>query len=106
MYTFEDLLELAGSSGAGLKSDKQGRHVRGHCTDSFRFFRIPLDETITNTYFLAPFYCSRQLNHCLEMSMNKNNFKNKLRLKSPKNCMRTAQPRPNLLVLILKKCVY
>ena len=36
------------------------------------FFRIALDETIVNTYFLAPFYCS---GHRLETSGNKNNLK-------------------------------
>ena len=36
----------------------QARFVRGLCIESFKFFRIPLGETITNTYFLAPFYCS------------------------------------------------
>ena len=74
------MLELTGSSGAGWMSGKQARHVRGRCTDSFEFFRIPLDERVANTYFLAPFYCFGQPIHCLEISGNKNN----LRLKSPK----------------------
>ena len=38
-----------------------------------RLYGIPLDETITNTYFLAPFYCSGRLIHCLEISGSKNN---------------------------------
>ena len=43
------------------KSNKQDRGVHGRCIDSFKFFRISLDETMTNAYFLAPFYCSGQL---------------------------------------------
>ena len=38
-------------------------------------FYISLDETIANTYFLAPFYCSGQLTHCFEISGNKSNLK-------------------------------
>ena len=56
------LLELAGLSGVG--SDKQDRDVRGRSMDSFMFFRIPLDEKIANTCFLAHFYYSGQLIHC------------------------------------------
>ena len=62
------------------KSDEQARDVPGHVlyTDSFKFFRISLDKTnltIANTYFLVPFYCSRQLIHCLKISGNKNNLR-------------------------------
>ena len=35
------------------------------CIDSFKFFSIPLDETIANTYILVPFYCSGKLIQCL-----------------------------------------
>ena len=58
----------------------QARDVRRHCIDSFMIFRITLDETIANTYFSAPIYCSRQLN-----TRNEERFKNNLRMKSPKN---------------------
>ena len=38
------------------KSDKQARDVRGSSYESFKYlFLILLDETIVNTYFLAPF---------------------------------------------------
>ena len=44
---------------------------------SFKFFFAyhELDETIAKPYFLAPFYCFGQLNHCLEISGNKDNLK-------------------------------
>ena len=72
----KNLLELAGLSGAGrVISNLEARDVRGSCIDRFKFFRIPLDETIANTYFLTPFYCFGQLIHCLEISENKNNLK-------------------------------
>ena len=66
IYTCKDVLELAGSSGAAWKSDKQARGV---------FFRTPLDEKITNTYFLVSFYCSGKKLHCLEISGSKNNLR-------------------------------
>ena len=43
--------------------------------DSFKFFHIPLDEKIANTYFLAPFCCFGQVIQCLEISENKNNLR-------------------------------
>ena len=48
------------------KSDKQTRHDRRRCIDSFKFFS--LDETIANTHLLVSFYmyCSGQLIHCLK----------------------------------------
>ena len=55
------------------------------------FFPIPLDETIANTYFLVPFYCSRQPIHCLEISRNKNNLE-LLEAEIAKK-LRTAQPQ-------------
>ena len=61
------------------KSLKQAREIHGRCIDSFRkFLRIWLDETIGNTYFLAPFYCFGQLTHCFEISGKKNNFEEQL----------------------------
>ena len=48
------------------KSDKQARHVRERCIDSFK-----------HIYFLVPFYmyCSGQLVHSLKISGNKNNLR-------------------------------
>ena len=42
---------------------------------TLHIFRIMPDETIANTYFLVPFYCSGQLFRCLEISENKNNLR-------------------------------
>merc|ERR1711973_664116 len=61
----------------------------------FSLFIIPLNETITNTYFLAPFYCSGHLIHCLEISGNKNNLKEQFEDKIAKNLI-TAQPQPKV----------
>ena len=58
-----------------LKNDKQAGEIHGRCIDSFKFFRIPPDETMANAYFLALFYCSRQLIHCFEISGNKKNLR-------------------------------
>ena len=63
------------------KSDKQARDVRGRCIDSCKFFRILLDETTANMYFLVPFYCS---GHCLEITGNKNNLRLLFSLKPKK----------------------
>ena len=68
----KDLLELSGSSGTGRVICKLVTFVDA-VLDSFMFFRILLDETIANMYYLAPFYCSGQLIHCLKISGNKNN---------------------------------
>ena len=64
------LLELAGSARAW--------RVRWRCIDSLKVFRILLDKTTANMYFLAPFYSnyiSGELIHCLEISGNKNNLR-------------------------------
>ena len=41
LHAYKDLLELAGLSGAGRDSSRSRTTV----------YRIPLDETLTNTYF-------------------------------------------------------
>ena len=70
------LVRISWFIGRWKSERKQARDVRGRCIDSLKFFRITLDETImTNTYFVAPFYCSRQLIHSLEISGNKNNLR-------------------------------
>ena len=72
MSVYKDLLELVGLSGAGRVISKLVTFTNAVFTVSSFFFRIPLDETIANTYFVAPFYSSGQLIHCLEISGNKN----------------------------------
>ena len=49
---YKDLLELAGSSGAGRVISKLVTFAGPRCMDSFKFSCLPLDETIANTYFL------------------------------------------------------
>ena len=74
MHTKTSVLELAGSSGAGRVLHVSMKLMTftdtAQCTDS-----SPLGETTANTYFLAPFYCSGLLIHCLEISGNKNNLR-------------------------------
>ena len=61
----------AGPSGAGRVISKLVTFVAAVLTVS-NIFRILLEETIANMYFLAPFYCS---GYCLDISGNKNNSK-------------------------------
>ena len=72
----KDLLELTGLSGAVRVISKPVTFAEAVLTILFFFFFcIPLNETIANTYFLSPFYCSGQLTYCLEISGNKNNLR-------------------------------
>ena len=58
----------------------------------------------TLTYFLAPFYCSGQLTHCLEISGNKNNLR-RISWDWNRQKLRTTQPQPKITGLIKKKRV-
>ena len=57
---YKNLLELAGLSGTGRVISKLVTFADAVLTVSRFFFPVPLDETIANTYFSVPFYCSGQ----------------------------------------------
>ena len=75
MYKRTCCMELGGLSGAGRVISKLVTFADAVLTVSCFSYRIPLHETIPNTYFVAAFYCSGQLIHCLETSGNKNNLR-------------------------------
>ena len=68
-------MELGGLSGAGRVISKLVTFTDAVLTVSCFSCRIPLHETISNACFVAAFYCSGQLIHCLETSGNKNNLR-------------------------------
>ena len=68
-------MELGGLSGAGRVISKLVTFADAVLTVLCFSYRIPLHETIPNTYFAAAFCCSGQLIHCLETSGNKNNLR-------------------------------
>ena len=70
-------VRLARSSGVGRVISNLVQFADTILTVS-SFFRILLDETIANSYFLEPYYCSGQLIDCLEVSGNKNNLRTTL----------------------------
>ena len=94
------MLELAGSSGAGRVISKLVT-----LTDAY-FFRIALDETIANTYFLVPFYCFRHLIHCLEISgiLGMRTIYEQFEAEIAKK-LRTGQPQPKVTGSYKKKRV-
>ena len=73
IHVYKDLLELAGPSGAGGVISKLVTFA--DTVLIVQVFRIPQDETIENTYFLAPFFPSGKLIHRLEISVDKNNLR-------------------------------
>ena len=83
------------------KSNKQARDINGRL-----FFRIALDETIANTYFLVPFYCFRHLIHCLEISgiLGMRTIYEQFEAEIAKK-LRTGQPQPKVTGSYKKKRV-
>ena len=73
------------------KSDKQARHVRQRCIDSFKHI------------FLRAIYmyCSGQLIHCLKIAGKKEQFEAEIAKK-----LRKAQPEPKVTGSYKKKSVY
>ena len=68
----------------------------GICIESFKI----LPEITTNMYFLAPFYCSVQLIHCLEISIRK---KDQFDAEIAKK-LKTAHPWPKVTGSYEKAC--